>query len=285
MKSQRVFVILSVFVLVSTGILGAAEEPAGTVSVGTRRVYSSDVDAVSGEVAVTETGFNFTREFKTSAGMPVEYALDVGHIDIEDDVPVDLPSHLESRSLRAGVKFPVPFIEDDRYFMGIDVSPTFNTDGYTWKSGAFRLPFRSYLIYKESDDFILVGGVSVRPEYDVDVIPILGLIYKPNDRLSFNLASDDPDISYKLDDATTLLWEFGYTFEEYEVTRGSQEGVVLEYRDISTGIGIEHAFNEHITAALSVGGVFGRWLEYKDDAGKVVPDAGIYADFSLTAAF
>jgi hypothetical protein len=284
MKLPVIFSVMVTGLLMGVSPLHARDGPVTTLTPWVKHIYPSDVDATSSEVAMTETAFNFSHEFKMSSGMPVGYALEVGHMDIHYDGPVDLPSHLESRGLSAGIKFPAPLIEDDRYFMGLDVKPTFNTDGYTWESGAFRVPLRAYLIYKESDDLIFFGGISVRPDYDVQVLPILGFIYKANDRLSFNIASK-PHIAYKLTEETTFLWKFNFTLEEYEVTRGSQEGVVLKYKDFSTGVGIEHKFNETIRAALSVGGVFGRRLEYRDDVGKVAPDAGLYTDFSLTAAF
>ena len=114
---------------------------------------------------------------------------------------------------------------------------------------------------------------------------MIGLIYRPNDRLAFNLASDDPNISYKLTDATLLRWEFQYASDEYEVTRGAQEGVVLRYQEISSGFGIEHQFNKTFNGTLSAGGVFNRQLEYSDEVGKVAPDNGFYASVRLTAAF
>lgn len=284
MKLFSIFPVIGILI-VGVSPLYAQDDPVTTITPGVKHIYSSNVQATSSEVAMTETALNFSHAFKMSSGMPVELSLDIGHIDIHYDGPVDLPSHLESRSLLTGVKFPAPFIADDRYFMGLDVKPTFNTDGYTWESGAFRVPLRAYLIYKETDDLVLVGGISVRPDYDTQVLPILGFIYKANDRLSFNMASDKPYIAYQLTEDTTLLWKFGFTLEEYEVTRGTQEGVVLKYRDISTGAGIEHRFNENLRAAVSVGGVFGRRLEYRDEVGKVIPNAGLYTDFSLTAVF
>ena len=69
---------------------------------------------------------------------------------------------------------------------------------------------KTYLIYKPSEEFILVGGLSIRPDYDQTVLPLLGVIYKPNDRLSFNRASDDPNISYVLDERATAFVEFDY---------------------------------------------------------------------------
>ena len=254
-------------------------------AIQSRHIYSSDIEATDSEIDITSTNFSLGSKFKAAGQLPVEILLNIGRKDINTDSPVDLPSHLEARRLKLAVKFPAPFVSDDRFFMGIDILPTFNTDDWEWKSGAFRIPFRGYLIFKESDDLILIGGVSVRPEYEREVLPVIGLIYRPNDRLSFNFASDDPNISYKLNDATLLRWEMDYAWDEYEVTRGAREGVVLRYQEISSGFGIEHQFNAVFKGIVSAGGVFNRQLEYSDEVGKVAPDTGFYTSARLTAAF
>lgn len=263
-----------------------------TVTIASRHIYPSDIKATDGTIDVTATELDLVCKFKVAGQLPVDISLGVGHTDINADTPVDLPSHLESRRLGLSTKFPAPFVSDDRFFMGIDILPTFNTDSWDWpigslreKSGVFRIPFRGYLIFKESDDFILVGGVTVRPEYEREVLPVIGLIYRPNDRLSFNFASDDPNISYKLNDATLLRWELQYALDEYEVTRGAQEGVVLQYQEIASGFGIDHQFSETFKGTVSAGGVFNRRLEYKDDVGKVAPETGFYTSARLTASF
>ena len=285
-NEKNILVLLSGLALMVPSVGWAEKEgPQVVAGIQSRHIYSSDIEATDGDIDITSTKFDLTYKFKAAGELPVDISLDVGHKDINADTSVDLPSHLGSRRLGLSTKFPVPFVSDDRFFMGIDILPTLNTDNWDWRSGAFRIPFRSYLIFKESDDLILVGGVSVRPEYEREVIPVIGLIYRPNDRLSFNFASDDPNISYKLNDVTLLRWELQYVFDEYEVTRGTQEGVVLQYQEISSGFGIEHQFNETFKGAVSAGGVFNRQLEYKDDVGKVAPETGFYTGLQLKATF
>ncbi len=261
------------------------EDPQVVAGIQSRHTYSSDIEATDEDIDITSTKFDLTCKFKVAGELPLDISLEVGHKDINADTSVDLPSRLESRRLGLSTKFPAPFIQDERFFVGLDIFPTLNTDDWDLEPGAFRIPFRSYLIFKESDDFILVGGVSVRPEYEREVLPVVGLIYRPNDRLAFNLASDDPNVSYKLTDATLLRWEFQYAFDEYEVTRGAQEGVVLRYQEISSGFGIEHRFNEAFKGIVSAGGVFNRQLEYSDEVGKVAPDTGFYTSARITAVF
>ncbi len=255
------------------------------IQIKSRHIFDSDVKAMSGEIDIIETELKYDLDFKIEGELPVTLSLDFNHIDLNENIPVNLPSHLEGRSFWFSTKFPMPFMDSEHYFMGVDIIPTLNTDSWKWRSGAFRLPFRIYGIYKESDSFILVAGVSVCPEYDTVVLPLLGLIYKPNDRLSFNLASSDPNISYKLTETTTLLWEFDYTLEEYEVTRSGTKGVVLKYREYSTGVGLQYKPCDYFRVVVSVGGVFNRRLDYRDGAGKVDPDAGLYTGGQINIKF
>lgn len=256
-----------------------------TVTFDTRHIYETDVSIMDGEVEINESKFSLEYDYKMFEELPVTLSLDITHTDINESVAVDLPSSLEGRRLGFSTKLPVPFIDREDLFLGIDIYPSMYNDDGDWDDSAFRIPFRTYLIYKQSEEFILVGGASVRIDYDNSVLPILGLIYKPNDRLSFNLASDDPNITYKIDDQTTVFMEFDYSLDEYEITRGPDKGVILKYRDVSTGFGAKYEVAESLEASLSAGGVFGRRLQYEDDAGKVEPDAGVYARAKLLVKF
>ncbi|HBO98031.1 MAG TPA: hypothetical protein DE315_00925 [Candidatus Omnitrophica bacterium] len=287
LKKTKILLILlpALSVTISSGWTDEGEKPRVITGIQSRHIYSGNIETTGGDIGITSSDFDLTYKFKVAGQLPVDISLDVGHKDINADTPVDLPTHLESRRLGLSTKFPAPWVGDGHFFMGLDIFPTLNTDGWDWKSGAFRIPFRGYLIFKESDDLILIGGVSVRPEYEREVLPVVGLIYRPNDRLSFNFASDDPNISCKLNDATLLRWEMDYAWDEYEVTRGAREGVVLRYQEISSGFGIEHQFNAVFKGIVSAGGVFNRQLEYSDEVGKVAPDTGFYTSARLTAAF
>ncbi|MDO8580779.1 MAG: DUF6268 family outer membrane beta-barrel protein, partial [Candidatus Omnitrophota bacterium] len=212
-------------------------------------------------------------------------SLNLTHTDIDESTGVDLPSALVEKKIGIGTKFPVPFVDSDRYFMGVDVFPSINTDDYDGSSSAFRIPFRTYLIYKESDDFLVVAGVWIRPGYKDEVLPLLGFNYKANDRLSFNIASDDPNITYKLNEKTSALLEFDYKNEEYEATEAANEGKVIRNKYYTMGVGLKHQFCENFSASASVGGAFNRKIEFVDDSGKIVPENGIYASLSMNARF
>ena len=264
----------------------AEEEPPSKVVLESKYLPETGVDAQSGDLAISESKFSFEHEFKVQDRLPVTFSIMDKHTDINSDVAVFLPSNLVGRSIGLGAKFPAPFTSSENYFVGMDVFPSMYTDGWNESSAsAFRIPFRTYLIYKRDENFIVVAGLSVRPSFDTTVLPVLGLIYRPNDQLSFNLASDNPNITYKLTDKTSILVEADLVNDEYEVTRNGEKGRVLFYREISTGAGVEHSFTENIKGLVSVGGVFGRTIKYEDDNGKVQPDSGMYVKARVTVGF
>lgn len=255
------------------------------MTLDSRYIGKTDAGNMSGGVGVTETELDLVYDFELDNGMPVAVSFLARHVDIDNSTAVDLPSHLEGRTLGLSAKFPIPFVQSDHYFMGVDVYPSMFTDDWDWEDSAFRIPFRTYFIYRKHADFILVAGVRVRPDYDEKVLPVLGMIWRPNDRLTFNLASLEPDISYKLNDHWTAFLEFELVNEEYEVTRGAQKNVVLIHKSYSSGAGLRYTFKKTVEAAVSVGGVFAREFEYRDTRQEVEPDAGVYAKAKLTVQF
>ena len=250
-----------------------------------RYIGEADVHRMSGQVQVSETELDLTYDFKLSNGLPIALSIVNRHLDIDNSTAVNLPNHLEGRTLGISTRFPIPFIKSDQYFMGLDVYPSLFTDGWSWEDGAFRVPFRTYLIYRRSEKFILVGGVHARPGYADQVLPLVGLIWKPNDRLSFNLASSEPNISYQLSENWKAFVEFGLTNEEYEVTRGIHKNVVLIHKSYSSGVGVRYTVKDSVDASLSVGGVFARRFEYRDTHQEVEPDPGVYAKAEVSARF
>lgn len=245
----------------------------------------SHVKNMTGHVQMNESSLRLQYDTKFREQLPVSLSLNFKHLNIDESLPVQLPAHLEGRSLGLGVKFPMPFVERDDLFMGFDIYPSLYTDDWDWEGGAFRLPFRTYFIYKPDDNFIFVAGAWIRVDYDSPIVPIIGLIYKPNDRLSFNLASEDPHIAYRINEQWTIFTEFRFLIDEYEVTRGQNQHVVLKYSESRAGIGCRFQPNHNFEIAFSAGGVGGRRLDYEDDNGKVVPKATEYVRLKVGLKF
>jgi len=285
MKKIFRFLCLSLFWMLAAIPAGADEEENLSIKTESRLIASSTIDDVFGEIEISESKFSATYGYNLPNLLPITLGFNIKHTEINEDLAAEYPSHLEARSFQVGTKFPIPFMELENYYMGVDVFPTMNTDGWEWEDSAFRMPFRTYLIYKPEEKFILVAGVSVRIDYDDTVLPLFGLIYKPNDRLSFNLASDNPNVSYKLNDQFTTFAEFDYARDEYEVTQNGQKGVILKYRQSSAGAGLKYEPTKFLEASVATGLVLGRRIEYEDSSDKIEPESAPYVKAALELKF
>lgn len=95
--------ILSFVFLAGSHVL--AQESKVTVKAGSRYFMPSDVSGMDGRIEVTESKFSLKHEDEISGQLPFDVNLGIKHIDIIEDVAVDLPSHLESRSIGVSTCF------------------------------------------------------------------------------------------------------------------------------------------------------------------------------------
>ncbi len=269
----------------------AKKEPSNTtVTVMTkdRYTFESGVNHMLGKVSVNQNDFDVKYETKVFGKLPVSVWFDYKHLDINENIPVDLPASLHGRRFGVGTKFPVPFLNSNEHFIGIDVMPSWYSDDSSFTSSAFRVPFRAYLIYKPSDPsntFVLIAGAQIDVNADTPVIPIIGFNYQPNDRLDFHLASSEPTITYKLDNNWAVFAEFDAKLDEYEVTRAGQKGVVFKVREAIFGGGLKFKISEWLDASLSTGLNTGRRFSYRDNVGKVDVDSAPYIKARLSVKF
>jgi hypothetical protein len=144
------------------------------------------------------------------------------------------------------------------------------------------MPVNSFLIYNPSEKLTIIGGVAVFPDFKEKVFPIFGFVYKPNEKIVFNITSENPSISYSPNEKITFFGEMRTPLGgEFEVTRQNRGGVVLMYNDTRMGVGAEYNFNKSISVCASLGGAFGRYFKYRDEDGKVSMKNRLYSKFSI----
>jgi len=239
------------------------------------------IKTTSGKVEFIESGNTYNYGFKAFGKLPVKLSLDEKYIGIENTLTnVELPAHLVG--LSAGIETTLPFLGVNNTYLRLGVSPSFYTDDAELESSAFRIPSYYYLIYRPNPRWTFLSGIAVYPDFEDEVLPILGFIYKPNDRLAFNIIPKRPNITYILNDKVSAFAEGGLALNsEFEVKRDNSENVVLSYRETRLGTGLEFKLNRYIQASLSAGGMFGRRLKYRDNQGKVDIKDGLYTEFRV----
>jgi len=237
-------------------------------------------DAQSGKVSVTESASEYSYDIKVFGKLPIEFAVSSRYIGINNTTVVKLPAHLTEAAI--GMEAVLPFFNVDKTYLTIGLAPSFFTDNWNFHASSFRLPQRYFFIYQVDEKLAFVCGVEVIPDFADPVSPILGFIYKPNERLVFNITPERPEISYALNNKLTVLLEGDRQNREFEVSKDGIKNTVLEYNEMHLGAGLRYRPNKNIKSSLTAGSVFNRSIKYRDDSlGKVGIKNGLYVELRV----
>jgi len=245
-----------------------------------RHMPSARQENGSGGITIVESGTEQTLELKTFENLPVTLSINTQYVGMNEATDLHFPGYLTTAGV--DIETTVPLLEVDKTFLRLGVNPTFYSDTWDFSADSLRIPLRSMLIYQPDDTLALLSGVAFYSDFENKFYPILGFIYKPNDRLTLNITSEDPRITYTLNSKTDLFVEgSAWLDEEFNTTRDRVKNAVLEYREISYGGGVEHKFNEHLAVSFSVGGVTNRVIKYKNSPDVIKIADGFYTELKF----
>jgi hypothetical protein len=248
-----------------------------------RYMGSSGASGQSGIIGIIDSAAEYSYEIKAFGKLPIQFGIASRYIGIKNTTLVKLPAYLTSVGF--GVETMFPFFNFDKTYLAIGVAPSFFSDNWNFRTSSFSLLQRYFLIYQPNEKLVFLCGVNYSPRFRDPVSPILGFIYKPNERLTFNIIPESPEISYSLNDKLTVLIQGDSTSNEYRVKKGDLKNVVLNYDEMHLGAGLRCKWNKHLTGSFTAGGVFNRSIQYRHDSlGKVTIDNGFFAEFRLVMA-
>jgi len=225
--------------------------------------------AQPGKMRIVDQAMEFGYETALGGRLPIEFTLGTRHINLngKEPIPVTLPGKLTEIAYGMEATFPFPVFDDT--YLRFDMKPTYASDDWNHDSGTFRMPMNTFLIHQPSERLILVGGISATPGYEYPVWPIIGMIYKPTDRIAFNLVPSRPNVVYSVTDHLDLFFEGDISATEFKVTKDGYKGAILRYNETHIGGGVKLNLGESLTASLSTGYMMNRYLKYRDSLGKV----------------
>lgn len=265
------------FIIMLTGLMALWSSPAPAAILGnaiddiqveartlTRYTPESADDNGQAELSVVEnnTDLNFT--INPEADVTFELDFIFKNIFLSDNgAQLDLPSLLVGRSMRVGVAAPVPFMADPDWRFGVAVLPTYYTDSWEdsfndFETGAFRWLSEYFLEYRGSERFYLKAGITYRPEYDYNLLPIIEAYYQISDDWLVRVTSDDFNVVYTVNDRWKLFTEHRYVNDEFEISIGSLEGRPLIQQQNNTGLGVQYNFSDTSYVKVSAGAVYNR---------------------------
>jgi hypothetical protein len=177
--------------------------------------------------------------------------------------------------------------------LGLDVAvtPSIFSDFEQQSSKAFRLPAHAAAAWTLSETTKLVVGAAYLDRFDIEVIPIGGLIWTPCDDQKFDLIFPHPKFSQRIyywldrDDDKLQDWVYlaaEFNGDQWAIRRsdGTNDQVVLsDYRIV---LGMERKVLGALSSRVEVGYVFGRRVKYASDTPGMHPTEAIMFRAGLT---
>jgi hypothetical protein len=238
-------IIATLFLLSGLSLAGASEQNDCAIADSYFRfVTAQDVEAMSGKVEVSEASSEYSYNLKAFGKLPIKFSLGSQYIGIRETVPLELPAHLTA--LTTDFETTLPFFHFSNTYLRLGLSPAFYTENWNFTDSAFRIPMRYFLIYQLNEKWTFLYGIAVYPDFESEIFPVLGFIYKPNAKLIFNIVPKRPNITYSLNKRLDLFLEGGSTLAEFEVKRQNEKNVVLRYKEMHLGTGARYKFNKFI---------------------------------------
>jgi Domain of unknown function (DUF6268) len=233
-----------------------------------------------GKISIMESAAEYGYEFKAFGKLPVKFSVGNSYIGINDTQDtIELPAHLVG--VTTDIETTMPVFNFNNTYLGLGISPSFFGDDWTFNTDAFRIPSRYFLIYQPDKKWTFLAGVAYYSDFTYTVLPIVGFIYKPNDKLIFDLTPRRPNITYSFNDKIAVFIDGLTAFDEFAVSRDNIKNIALQYRQTQVGSGIKFKLNRYLQAYLSAGGAFNRYFEYTDSQGKVNLKNGLYTQFRV----
>jgi hypothetical protein len=234
---------------------------AWTHEASARYMPAQDTGIAGGSLAVVESDAESSFSTYVAGKLPVTRAL---------------------TALSAELTATAPFFKVKNTYIRCTVTPSFSGEDYAFDTSSFRIPSRYLLIYRPNSVFTYIAGLAYYPEYETEVFPIAGLIYQPSERWRFDLNPRRPSASYRATERCTLFADAGGSLSsEFEVTRGNEKRVILQYRELHAGTGVRLRLSSAVTASISGGYSFNRSLRYGDGIGKVTVDNSAYGEVRI----
>ncbi len=121
----------------------------------------------------------------------------------------------------------------------------------------------------------LVFGVDYLDRADIKLLPVAGLIWKPNPEMRFELVFPRPRAVFQLTDTYRLYFSGELGGGTWAIDRPTLGDNVATYRDLRACIGLASVEQDGRQSAIEVGYLFDRRLEYTSGIGNMNLDDAV----------
>jgi hypothetical protein len=126
-----------------------------------------------------------------------------------------------------------------------------------------------------SPEFDLVLGVDYLDRADIKLLPVAGLIWKPNPEMRFELVFPRPRAVFQLTGVYRLYFSGELGGGTWAIERVTLANDLATYRDLRACIGLESVEKDGRQSAIEIGYLFDRRLEYTSGIGNMQLDDAV----------
>jgi hypothetical protein len=181
---------------------------------------------------------------------------------LDRPIGFDLPPRLHD----VAIDFHVFRVFGNHWIADFAVQPGLYADDYSFDSSeALRFNGRALGVYAPTIETKYALGVTYLDGGWSKVVPVVGVIYKPNDDVEYQILFPTPRIAWRLPwtnipgkDERWMFISVEYGNQAWAFEQSNGEGDVLAYRDYRAILGIERKIVGGISHRLEIGYVFNR---------------------------
>ncbi len=199
-----------------------------------------------------------------------------------------VPDHVHTLGFSTGLGRRL----NDRWTISATVSPTlYKLEDI--RSNDIGVSGGLTAIWNSSPKLTWAFGLLMNPDSDVPVLPVVGLIWRMNDRFDLSLVYPKPRLTYRIDDRWRLYAGVNVNAMTFRSKDGLGDSIALPayndalgtYRDIRLGAGLGFKITETLSVEAEGGSSIHRQIDYTRIDERVKFDSAAYVRVGLAAAF
>ncbi|WP_243688438.1 DUF6268 family outer membrane beta-barrel protein [Geotalea toluenoxydans] len=269
-RSCRSFVLCSVFVMVlavahghaadssanetAKELLASPEESAAQHpwqgSVSAAWLPDSDIRTIGGKLGMREVEVTFGRSYMLSP--QASFSTDIAYSlrDLSAPAGAHLPDELHTLSVKLSGNYHV----NKRTAVTVLASPGLNGDFKGIDTDNIRTQIGVLGFYDKTEKLTLLAGVIYQQGNEsIPVLPVLGVIYRPNEQWTLGLAAPRPGITFSPNRTSSYYIGGEISGTEYQLHDKSIGAEKVLYRDFRAFAGAEYLLFSAVKINLSGG--------------------------------
>ncbi|UFS70934.1 hypothetical protein LPW11_01820 [Geomonas sp. RF6] len=215
---------------------------------------SSAMRGAGDDLSMTEVRAGIGRRFPLNSRLELSGGVRYSTQLIDAPASAHLPDALHALSIYLGGEYRT----SDSLTLGIRISPGLSSDFNGIGTDDVRVPVSFNARYQRSRTLTLLGGIIFTGgAHAYPVLPILGVLYMPSDRLVFAAGFPRTGVMYRTNGVECYAGvESGRG--EYRLHDDSVGAKIISYRDFRAVAGVDMALSRSVKAGFAGGYAFAR---------------------------